>query len=70
MLLRRRSKTCQGVTAKAPDERFARIGAWAWAWAGTGIVLAVGNLSAFTGELASCLHLSYEWLPRAHADHS
>ncbi|MEU9497934.1 hypothetical protein [Streptomyces sp. NPDC048196] len=51
VLLGRRSETYQGLTAKAPDERFARIGGWAWA--GTGIVLTVGNLSAFIGELAS-----------------
>lgn len=51
VLLGRRSETYQGLTEKAPDERFARIGGWAWA--GTGIVLTVGNLSAFIGELAS-----------------
>lgn len=27
VILGRRSETCQGITAKAPDERFARIGA-------------------------------------------
>jgi hypothetical protein len=51
VLLGRRSETYQGLTEKAPDERFARIGGLAWA--GTGIVLTVGNLSAFIGELAS-----------------
>ncbi|MGC5166233.1 hypothetical protein [Luteimicrobium sp. DT211] len=51
VLLGRRSETYQGLAAKAPDERFARIGALAWA--GTGIVLTVGNLGAFIGELAS-----------------
>ncbi len=51
VLLGRRSETYQGLTEKAPDERFTRIGGWAWA--GTGIVLTVGNLSAFIGELAS-----------------
>ncbi|MFF9352687.1 hypothetical protein [Streptomyces sp. NPDC014734] len=51
VLLGRRSETYQGVTAKHPDERFARIGGRAWA--GTGVVLTVGNLSAFIGELAS-----------------
>ncbi|MFK0289821.1 hypothetical protein ACIQU6_04920 [Streptomyces sp. NPDC090442] len=51
MLLGRRSETYQGFTEKAPDERFARIGGLAWA--GTGIVLTVGNLGAFIGELAS-----------------
>ncbi|WP_030796943.1 hypothetical protein [Streptomyces sp. NRRL S-337] len=51
VLLGRRSETYQGLTQKAPDERFARIGGLAWA--GTGIVLTVGNLSAFIGELAS-----------------
>ncbi|MFE6685136.1 hypothetical protein ACFVFQ_01535 [Streptomyces sp. NPDC057743] len=51
VLLGRRSETYQGVTEKEPDERFARIGGWAWA--GTGIVLTVGNLCAFVGELAS-----------------
>ncbi|MFD8549981.1 hypothetical protein [Streptomyces sp. NPDC059649] len=50
-LLGRRSETYQGLTEKAPDERFARIGGRAWA--GTGVVLTVGNLSAFIGELAS-----------------
>lgn len=51
VLLGRRSETYQGLTEKEPDERFARIGGLAWA--GTGIVLTVGNLSAFIGELAS-----------------
>jgi hypothetical protein len=51
MLMGRRSETCQGLTEKAPDERFARIGGRACA--GTGIVLTVGNLGAFIGELAS-----------------
>lgn len=51
VLLGRRSETYQGFTEKEPDERFARIGGLAWA--GTGIVLTVGNLSAFIGELAS-----------------
>lgn len=51
VLLGRRSETYRGLTDKAPDERFARIGGLAWA--GTGIVLTVGNLSAFIGELAS-----------------
>ncbi|MEV4925066.1 hypothetical protein [Streptomyces roseoverticillatus] len=51
VLLGRRSETYQGLTEKAPDERFARIGGRAWA--GTGVVLTVGNLSAFIGELAS-----------------
>ncbi|WP_229853326.1 hypothetical protein [Streptomyces violascens] len=51
ILLGRRSETYQGLTDKTPDERFARIGGMAWA--GTGIVLTVGNLSAFIGELAS-----------------
>ncbi|MFE9373029.1 hypothetical protein ACFYM2_25105 [Streptomyces sp. NPDC006711] len=50
-LLGRRSETYQGLTKKSPDERFARI--VGLAWAGTGIVLTVGNLSAFLGELAS-----------------
>ncbi|GGX14174.1 hypothetical protein GCM10010341_39670 [Streptomyces noursei] len=51
VMLGRRSETFQGLTQKQPDERFARIGGLAWA--GTGIVLTVGNLSAFIGELAS-----------------
>ncbi|MFB1047255.1 hypothetical protein [Streptomyces chrestomyceticus] len=51
VLLGRRSETYQGLTDKAPDERFARIGGRAWA--GTGVVLTVGNLCAFIGELAS-----------------
>ncbi|MEV5942503.1 hypothetical protein [Streptomyces sp. NPDC051994] len=51
VLLGRRSETYQGLTEKAPDERFARIGGRAWA--ATGIVLTVGNLSAFIGDLAS-----------------
>ncbi|MEK2478216.1 hypothetical protein HRD51_03635 [Streptomyces sp. A1-5] len=51
VMLGRRSETYQGLTQKEPDERFARIGGLAWA--GTGIVLTVGNLSAFIGELAS-----------------
>ncbi|OKH98859.1 hypothetical protein A6A06_24875 [Streptomyces sp. CB02923] len=51
VLLGRRSETYQGVTEKNPDERFARIGGRAWA--GTGVVLTVGNLCAFIGELAS-----------------
>ncbi|RLU79705.1 hypothetical protein CTZ27_36345 [Streptomyces griseocarneus] len=51
LLLGRRSETYQGLTEKEPDERFARIGGLAWA--GTGIVLTVGNLCAFIGELAS-----------------
>ncbi|AEW98554.1 hypothetical protein [Streptantibioticus cattleyicolor] len=51
VLLGRRSETYQGLTDKEPDERFARIGGRAWA--GTGVVLTVGNLCAFIGELAS-----------------
>ncbi|MEU6218120.1 hypothetical protein ABZ845_11480 [Streptomyces sp. NPDC047022] len=51
VLLGRRSETYQGLTEKVPDERFARIGGRAWA--GTGVVLTVGNLSAFIGDLAS-----------------
>ncbi|MFF4222544.1 hypothetical protein ACFYZH_06710 [Streptomyces abikoensis] len=51
VLLGRRSETYQGLTEKVPDERFARIGGRAWA--GTGVVLTVGNLCAFIGELAS-----------------
>ncbi|MEW9517380.1 hypothetical protein [Streptomyces tubercidicus] len=51
VLLGRRSETYQGVTEKEPDERFARIGGRAWA--GTGVVLTVGNICAFIGELAS-----------------
>ncbi|WP_235484575.1 hypothetical protein [Streptomyces roseoverticillatus] len=51
VLLGRRSETYQGLTEKAPDERFARIGGRAAA--GTGVVLTVGNLCAFIGELAS-----------------
>ncbi|WP_232792269.1 hypothetical protein [Actinacidiphila yeochonensis] len=51
LVLGRRSETYQGLTEKEPDERFARIAGRAWA--GTGVVLTVGNLSAFVGELAS-----------------
>ncbi|MFI9359172.1 hypothetical protein ACWGLP_05595 [Streptomyces lydicus] len=51
VLLGRRSETYQGLTEKEPDERFARIAGRAWA--GTGVVLTVGNLYAFIGELAS-----------------
>ncbi|MEU7058154.1 hypothetical protein [Streptomyces sp. NPDC046197] len=51
VLLGRRNETYQGLTEKEPDERFARIAGRAWA--GTGVVLTVGNLSAFIGELAS-----------------
>lgn len=51
VLLGRRNETYQGITEKAPDERFARIGGLAWA--GTGVILTVGNLCAFIGELAS-----------------
>ncbi|WP_241691482.1 hypothetical protein [Streptomyces sp. GZWMJZ-114] len=51
VLLGRRSETYQRLTEKAPDERFARIGGLAWA--GTGIVLTLGHLGAFIGELAS-----------------
>ncbi|MEU2871582.1 hypothetical protein ABZ769_20570 [Streptomyces olivoreticuli] len=50
VLLGRRSETYRGLT-EDPDERFARIGGRAWA--GTGVVLTVGNLCAFIGELAS-----------------
>ncbi len=50
VMLGRRRETYQGVTAKAPDERFA--GTRGWAWAGMGILHTVGNLSAFTSELA------------------
>ncbi|WP_431038831.1 hypothetical protein ACQYWQ_29360 [Streptomyces sp. P6-2-1] len=50
-LLGRRSETYQGLTEREPDERFARISGRAWA--GTGVVLTVGNLGAFIGELAS-----------------
>ncbi|MGW2818756.1 hypothetical protein [Streptomyces sp. NPDC001415] len=49
--LGRRSETYQGLTEKEPDERFARISGRAWA--GTGVVLTVGNLGAFIGDLAS-----------------
>ncbi|MEU9125563.1 hypothetical protein AB0C96_38025 [Streptomyces sp. NPDC048506] len=51
VLLSRRSETYQGLTEKDPDERFARIGGRAWA--GTGVVLTVGNLYAFIGDLTS-----------------
>ncbi|MFJ6014259.1 hypothetical protein [Streptomyces sp. NPDC092952] len=51
VLLGRRNETYQGLTEKVPDERFARIGGRAWA--GTGVVLTVGNLGAFIGDLAS-----------------
>ncbi|AJT63208.3 hypothetical protein T261_1522 [Streptomyces lydicus] len=51
VLLGRRSETYQGLTEKEPDERFARIGGRAWV--GTGVVLTVGNLCAFIGDLAS-----------------
>ncbi|MFF4157411.1 hypothetical protein [Streptomyces sp. NPDC001678] len=51
VLLGRRNETYQGLTEKAPDERFARISGRAWA--GTGVVLTAGNLYAFIGELAS-----------------
>ncbi|MGW2858865.1 hypothetical protein [Streptomyces sp. NPDC001205] len=51
LFLGRRSEPYLGLTEKAPDERFARIDGRAWA--GTGIVLTLGNLCAFIGELAS-----------------
>ncbi|MFE9122714.1 hypothetical protein [Streptomyces sp. NPDC007172] len=51
VLLGRRSETYQGLTEKDPDERFARIAGRSWA--GTGVVLTVGNLGAFIGNLAS-----------------
>ncbi|MCX4550884.1 MULTISPECIES: hypothetical protein [unclassified Streptomyces] len=50
VLLARRSETYRGLT-EAPDERFALIGQRAWA--GTGVVLTLGNLCAFIGDLAS-----------------
>lgn len=50
VLLGRRSETYRTFT-EAPDERFALMGVRAWA--GTGVVLTVGNLCAFIGELAS-----------------
>ncbi|WP_406503490.1 hypothetical protein [Streptomyces sp. NBC_00212] len=50
ILLGRRSETYRGLTEE-PDERFALIGQRAWA--GTGVVLTLGNLCAFIGDLAS-----------------
>ncbi|MFD7169134.1 hypothetical protein [Streptomyces violascens] len=50
LLLARRSETYRGLTEE-PDERFALIGQRAWA--GTGVVLTLGNLGAFIGEVAS-----------------
>ncbi|MFE2375198.1 hypothetical protein [Streptomyces sp. NPDC059398] len=50
VVLRRRSETYRGLTEE-PDERFALIGRRAWA--GTGVVLTLGNLCAFIGDLAS-----------------
>ena len=50
ILLGRRSETYRGLTEE-PDERFTLIGQRAWA--GTGVVLTLGNLCAFVGDLAS-----------------
>jgi cell division protein FtsX len=50
ILLRRRSETYRGLTEEL-DERFAKISRNAWA--GTGVVLTIGNLGAFIGDLAS-----------------
>ncbi|MFE3413451.1 hypothetical protein ACFXMT_35635 [Streptomyces mirabilis] len=50
LVLARRSETYWGLTEE-PDERFALIGQRAWA--GTGVVLTLGNLGAFIGELSS-----------------
>lgn len=50
ILLGRRSETYRGITEES-DERFALIGQRAWA--GTGVILTLGNLGAFVGDLAT-----------------
>jgi len=65
LLLARRSETYRGLTDE-PDERFALIGERAWA--GTGVVLAIANLGAFIGNLASGHSgAPYYWLVAAAA---